>query len=84
MPLSLSDPELAAIMEAARPIPPRDRAKFLQAVSVELSKYPELGPGIVGRVVAKTQRQFFDPPNFHGSSGGPMLGFPESAGLENQ
>ena len=50
MPLSLSDSELAAIMEAARPIPPRDRDAFLRDVAAELAKYPELGPGVVGRV----------------------------------
>jgi hypothetical protein len=30
VPLSLSDAELAAVMEAARPIPPRDRDQFLR------------------------------------------------------
>ncbi len=63
MPLVLSDSELAAVMEAARPIPPRDRDAFLQDVAAELSRYPELGPGIVGRVVAKIQRQHLAPRN---------------------
>ena len=55
MPLSLSDSELAAVMEAARPIPPRDRSNFLRDVVAELQKYPELGPGIIGGVTAKLQ-----------------------------
>ena len=46
--ISLSDSELAAVMEAARTIPSRDRSEFLRDVVVELSKYPELGPGIIG------------------------------------
>jgi hypothetical protein len=57
MPLSLSDDELAALMTAARPIPPRDRDQFLRDVAVELAKYPEVGPGIIGRVCSKLQRQ---------------------------
>jgi hypothetical protein len=59
---ALTDDELAIVMNCARPLAPQDRAQFLRAVAVELAKYPELGPGIVGRVVAKTQKQFFDPP----------------------
>jgi hypothetical protein len=60
--ISLSDSELAAIMEAARLIPPRDRDQFLRDVASELSKYPEIGPGIVGRVVARLQREHLNPP----------------------
>jgi hypothetical protein len=37
-------------MDAARPIHPRERDAFLCDVIGELQKYPELGPGIVGRV----------------------------------
>jgi hypothetical protein len=38
MPLSLSDDKLIAVMEAAAPIPRRDRDQFLRDVAVELSK----------------------------------------------
>ena len=62
-PLSLSDSELSAIVEAARPLAPRDRTKFVEAVAVELSRYPEIGPGIVGRVPAKLQRRISIRPN---------------------
>ena len=51
--ISLSDAELAAIMEAARPIDSRDRDQFLRDVAIELSRYPEIGPGVVGRVIGK-------------------------------
>ena len=51
--ISLSDPELAAIMDAAKPIPARDRDAFLQAVTAELQRYPEVGIGIIHRVTAK-------------------------------
>jgi hypothetical protein len=60
--ISLSDDELAAIMEAARPIPPRDRDQFLRDCAAELARYPELGPGIIGRVVGKLQRQHLNGP----------------------
>jgi hypothetical protein len=66
MPLSLSDAELTAVMDAAAPIPRRDRDQFLRDVAAELARYPELGPGIVGRVVREVQRRYFDPPQFHG------------------
>ncbi len=56
MPLSLDDDELATVMSAAVPIRPRDRDQFLRAVTSELAKHVEIGPGIVGRVVAKIQR----------------------------
>jgi hypothetical protein len=67
MPLSLSDDELAAIMDAAAPLPPHQRAAFLRAVSTELSKYPELGPGVIARVTAKLQRQHLNPPDLRGA-----------------
>jgi hypothetical protein len=62
--ISLSDDELRSVMQAAAPIDPRDRGAFLRDVASELAKYSELGPGVVGRVVANLQRKYFDPPNF--------------------
>ena len=59
-----------AVMEAARPIDPRDRSEFLRDVAAALEKYEEIGPGIVGRVVREMQRRHFDPPEFHGNGGG--------------
>jgi hypothetical protein len=63
MPLvGLSDSELAAVMDAARPLAPKDRSEFLRAVASELAKHELLGPGVVGRVVSQMQRKYFDPP----------------------
>ena len=42
---------LAAVMEAARPIPPRDRDAFLRDVASELGKYQKIGSGLIGRVL---------------------------------
>jgi hypothetical protein len=61
MPLSLSDDELAAVMQAAAPLPPRDREAFLVDVAGELANYPEIGPGVVHRVVRQIQRQHLAP-----------------------
>jgi hypothetical protein len=61
MPISLSDSELDVVMAAAKPLMPSDRDAFLRDVAVELARYPELGPGIVGRVVGKIQRQHLAP-----------------------
>jgi hypothetical protein len=36
-------------------------------VAAELARYPELGPGIIGRVTAKLQRQHLGPRRYaHG------------------
>jgi hypothetical protein len=63
--ISLSDSELSAVMEAARPIHPRERDQFLRDVVAELAKYELLGPDIIGRVVAKVQRQHLAPRTGH-------------------
>jgi hypothetical protein len=56
-------------MDAAKPIPPHDRSEFLRDVAVELAQYPELGLGIVGRVVREAKNRYFDPPQFHSGCG---------------
>ena len=67
--VSLSDTELTAIMDAARPLAPGDRDAFLRSVAAELAQYPdELGPGVVHRLVREVQRRYFDPPSFVGCS----------------
>ena len=65
MPLSLSDSELAAVMQAVRPIDPRERDQFLRDVDAELAKYELIGPGIIGRVVVKVQRKYLAPRTGH-------------------
>jgi hypothetical protein len=43
--IALSDDELSAIMNAARPLPPRDRDKFLRQIAQVIADLPERGPG---------------------------------------
>lgn len=62
MPLRLSDDELTAVFQAARPLHVRDRDGFLQAVADALASCGEIGPGAVNRAVREAQRKFFDPP----------------------
>jgi hypothetical protein len=62
-PIKLSDDELSAVMAAARPLAIERRDAFLQQVAASLQGCGEIGPGVVYRVVAETQRAFFDPPD---------------------
>jgi hypothetical protein len=45
MPLALSDDELAALMDCARPLAPRDRAEFLREAAAELAKHEPFRTG---------------------------------------
>ena len=63
MPLKLSDSELDAVMAAARPLDVSLRDAFLQQVASALQGCREIGPGVVYRVAAETQRRFFEPPD---------------------
>jgi hypothetical protein len=69
MPLRLSDDELNAVMAAARPIDVSRRDAFLQRVAVTLQGCNEIGPGVVYRVAAQVQREFFDPPDLSHAGG---------------
>jgi hypothetical protein len=62
-PIRLSDDELSAVMAAARPLDVRVRDAFLQQVANELPRCDEVGPGVVHRICAAAQRQFFDAPD---------------------
>jgi len=63
--ISLSDAELAAISDAARPLPRKARSEFLQAVAAELEHQEQRGPGVVYRACRELQKKYFDPPQFH-------------------
>ena len=63
--ISLSDAELAAISDAARPLPHKARSEFLQAVAAELEHQEQRGPGVVYRACRELQKKYFDPPQFH-------------------
>jgi hypothetical protein len=62
-PIHLSDSELTAVMNAARPLAPRDRDRFLQDIAAELAALPVLGDGAVHRAIVTVQRKHFDPPS---------------------
>ena len=68
MVLHLTDDELSILMDACRPLTPKNRDLFLQAMATELAKYPELGPGPVSRIIGATQQQFFSTSKLKGNS----------------
>jgi hypothetical protein len=65
--IALDNDEMSAVMSAARPLEPRARTEFLQAVAAELEQHRQR-PGVVYRACRDLQRRFFDPPQFHGAS----------------
>jgi hypothetical protein len=62
MPVSLSVSELALIHHAAAPLDRDRQDAFVTALLAALEECPELGPGVVHRVIRETQRQYWDPP----------------------
>src|SRR5262245_8072714 len=50
-PIKLTDSELEAVFNAARPLHPHDRDAFRQAIATELSALPVVGDGAVHRAV---------------------------------
>ena len=61
-PIRLSDQQMDAIFAAAHPLAPHVRGPFLEACARALAGLPEVGDGIVHRVIMNVQRKFFDPP----------------------
>jgi hypothetical protein len=61
--LSLSDDQLSTVMRAAGALNVADRDPFLRAVALAGR---EIGDGVVGRVCAEAQKQFFRPPELDG------------------
>jgi hypothetical protein len=68
-PISLSDSELVAIMDACRPLPLYTRDRFLRDIAAELAAVPMLGPGAVHRTIVVVQRRHFDPPDLRVAGG---------------
>jgi hypothetical protein len=64
MPLGLTDAELAAIMEAARPIRRVIAISFWRDCAVELAKYEVIGIGVIHRVTSRLQREHLNPPRY--------------------
>jgi hypothetical protein len=59
--LSLTDEELAAVMDVAAAIPVGKRDAFLQALAVEFARYEGvLGVGLISRIGRALQAQFHD------------------------
>ena len=67
-PISLNDDGLQAVMDAARPLQPRDRDRFLKAVAQAIAELPEVGPGSVHRAIASVWRQHYDAPDLRAES----------------
>jgi hypothetical protein len=62
-PISLTDNELTAIMDAARPLQPRDRDRFLRQIAEAIVAMPERGPGAIHRAIRSVWREYFDAPD---------------------
>jgi hypothetical protein len=62
-PIALSDAELTAVMDACRPLQPRDRDRFLRQVAEAIVALPERGDGAVARAIRSVWRQNFDAPD---------------------
>ena len=63
-PIALSDDELQAVMDAAKPLQPRDRDRFLKAVALAITALPEgIGPGSIHRAIASVWREYYDVPD---------------------
>ncbi|WP_156437926.1 hypothetical protein [Bradyrhizobium valentinum] len=56
---------MAAVIDAARPLHPRQRSEFLRDVIAELGKYEVVGAGVIGRTCSKLQRKFLMPRTHH-------------------
>jgi hypothetical protein len=64
-PISLTDSELTAIMAAAKPLAPRDRNRFVEAVAAIIIALPERGDGAVHRAIRSVWRECYDAPDLH-------------------
>jgi hypothetical protein len=56
--LSLSDEEVAALIDISTPVAHELRDPFLRALALELEKHPVIGPGLINRLGRELQREF--------------------------
>jgi hypothetical protein len=63
-PIALSDEQLSAVFDAARPLPRASREAFLLDLATALQGQENLGDGTVFRLIREVQRWHFDPPQF--------------------
>jgi hypothetical protein len=61
--LQLSDHQQSVLWGAACALPPESRLPFLEHVARELATLPIVGDGNLHRVIAQTQRLYFEPPS---------------------
>ena len=60
--LSLTDDQLSTVFNAAEPLLPADRSRFLEDVATAHAAIPELGDGSIARTCREIQRRYFHPP----------------------
>jgi hypothetical protein len=65
-PIALSESQMCALLAAAHPLPAPARAAFLAACAKELAALPELGDGVLHRMIMRVQKLYFDPPDLDG------------------
>jgi hypothetical protein len=58
-PIALTDAQLTAVFEAARPLAVRDRDAFLLELAAALAGVPDPGDGDVARAIRAVQRRHF-------------------------
>jgi hypothetical protein len=63
-PIALTDAQLTAVFEAARPLAVASRDAFLLDLAAALAGITEPGDGDVARAIRAVQRKHFDPPQF--------------------
>jgi hypothetical protein len=74
-PIALTDLQLDAVMRAAAPLLPCDRSPFLEEVARELAALPDIGDGVLHRVIMSVQRRHFSPPRENGLRSAPKMHF---------
>jgi hypothetical protein len=47
-------------------LPPAARSAFLEHCAREIASLPELGDGVLHRMIVRVQRMYFDPPDLVG------------------
>jgi len=62
-PISLTDSELTAVMDACRPLAPHARDRFLRQVAEAIAALPERGDGSVARAIRSCWRENYDAPD---------------------
>jgi hypothetical protein len=62
-PISLTDSELSAVMDACRPLAPHARDRFLRQIAEAICALPERGDGAVHRAIRSVWREHFDAPD---------------------